>query len=1608
MAPIRILLLLALCWNATGMAIAQDFTPVDYGIKHGHSAKWVDIDNDDDLDLIVHPYLYVNTGTGFTEIILDGGGQANYIEIIDIDNDFDMDFIVTGSWLTRIYVNEGSLTFSYTNMENRVNGPVACGDLNNDGLEDFICTGEYDGDVFLYMYHNEGNGYTEIDHNLSGCMEGTVRIFDFDKDQRNDILIAGVDINGNPVNYLYINQGNFEFIKQETFDPCRYESSLNIADFDNNGWMDFSISGYSGTWLQKQSSANTFSKESYNFTWNREGTSAAFNYDGDEDIDLFVSGFYPPLTTYYTRENNDTYSVTSETNFSAYRGALAIGDYDNDSDLDYYLAGNDGTNEYSMVHRNNYDQDNTPPSVPLGVDLYTDGMDVYFAWPRSTDDQTPSEAITYNVRIYQLGGGGGWYGVAPHANLTNGYLKSIEPGNAGNDTLFMISRMKGVNDNWDALRISVQAIDNCNNASEFTEENIWEIGPLFQNITYDVSDAPCHIGKIELFDYDNDHDLDIIAMGYNHYNDGTWKDSSMIFMFENTGGTFPDFDENNLYQLFSQRNIVDFALHDFNNDNQVDIFVGGDTSRLLINNGQKGFEEALDYPASNYYQTTAADISNDGFTDILLGSDWRKHNGNRENPVLEINPGINVPGGYITSVFDYNNDGLADCFSSGNLYKNLGNTFQLVLSLDNLSGGTCHPADIDNDNDLDFIYTGWLGEIRYLDIYINNGNDSFSLFDQNQLRKVKGVGFPGDFDNNGSLDLFVGGYSSSILSRLYLHDGKMGFEELSFDFDPTFDRNKAAFGDINNDGDLDIVLMPSNIGYNIYENRIAYQNAKPGPPENLNSEKKGFGIILNWDPASDDHTPVQSLTYNIRIGSTPGGTDIISPMADSDGYRFVVGMGNTWLNTSWQLDSLPVGTYYWSVQAIDDAYIGGEWAAEESFDINVLTADFLADTVCEGSITSFADNTYTSGEAITDWYWDFQDGTISSEQNVQHVFPSYGTYDVKLIVTSASSIDSITKPVVVKARPETDFSADIACQGIATNLLNETKLNGTSIDSWFWYFDDGNTSELENPGTHGFLIAGNYNVKLRAVASNGCIDSVINIVRVGANPTAIVSASSQPNLCMGDSVVLTVPYNADYLYSWRADGILLTNADSSSFIARQTGNYSAEVTNPIGSCTSTSSAVSVVFTAAPAAPLISVNGSLEFCEGSSVLLSVTDNPDYSYQWKLNGGAVGDNSNSFQAENPGTYTLAVGNTNGCEVNSVNSIDVIVNESPQIPVLSLSGPAEFCEGEVLVLSVQEDPVYSYQWSAEYGNLTGETTGSYSANESGTYSLIVSNQSGCNVETPPVVVDVKAMPVKPLLMTDNYSPGDCMGLEQVRIYTDEIVEYDYQWLKNGMPVTGETASYLEGYLQEGDYTLQADMDGCIIESDAVNLDFENAPKKPDLYVHGPVVWYLAASTDSASHYRWFLNKELIQGADEYIYVANQTTGIYSVAVANEFGCYTISDEVSIPVGKSEMSDFYIPQEYRIENIDPFANLKIYPNPTPGLFTVEMDNHILGDLDIKIFTNEGRQVLIIKFHKTNNHFRSQIDLSGQGEGIYLINFLLDTYAASRKIILELNGSQD
>ena len=114
----------------------------------------------------------------------------------------------------------------------------------------------------------------------------------------------------------------------------------------------------------------------------------------------------------------------------------------------------------------------------------------------------------------------------------------------------------------------------------------------------------------------------------------------------------------------------------------------------------------------------------------------------------------------------------------------------------------------------------------------------------------------------------------------------------------------------------------------VYRNVGPATNTPPARPGiwAYSSPVPGYAA-LNWN-SGDRETPQRGLSYNLRLGVTPGGSEIIRAAAAADGTLRLPRRGNMEQAVGLVLHGLGPGLYYWSVQAID-AGLGASAFAEE-------------------------------------------------------------------------------------------------------------------------------------------------------------------------------------------------------------------------------------------------------------------------------------------------------------------------------------------------------------------------------------------------------------------------------------------------------------------------------------------------------------------------------------------------------------------------------------------------------------------------------------------------------------------------------------------------------
>jgi hypothetical protein len=162
-------------------------------------------------------------------------------------------------------------------------------------------------------------------------------------------------------------------------------------------------------------------------------------------------------------------------------------------------------------------------------------------------------------------------------------------------------------------------------------------------------------------------------------------------------------------------------------------------------------------------------------------------------------------------------------------------------------------------------------------------------------------------------------------------------------------QGSAAWGDYDNDSRLDVVLIGGDVNKTavsqVWRNAASPTNSVPTAPSGLSVTISNSVATFSWNAASDAQSPAGGLTYNLRIGTSPGAGDALSAMSAANGLRRVPRRGNAenrlFATFNYSLDT----PYYWSVQTVDGAFAGSPFAAEQDFRVLQPSPTLVSATV---------------------------------------------------------------------------------------------------------------------------------------------------------------------------------------------------------------------------------------------------------------------------------------------------------------------------------------------------------------------------------------------------------------------------------------------------------------------------------------------------------------------------------------------------------------------------------------------------------------------------------------------------------------------------------------
>lgn len=735
------------------------------------------------------------------------------------------------------------------------------------------------------------------------------------------------------------------------------------------------------------------------------------------------------------------------------------------------------------------------------------------------------------------------------------------------------------------------------------------------------------------------------------------------------------------------------------------------------------------------------------------------------------------------------------------------------------------------------------------------------------------------------------------------------------------------------------------------------------------------------------NSTVQSVTVNpLPVVSISGptatciGSSVNLTASGANSYSWSTG------STSVSISDMPTSNTSYTVTGTNTV-TGCSNTASQAVVVNSLPTVAVSGTsvICAGqtaTITANGASTYTWNAAAV--------------SNSITVNPTTNTSYTVTGANGAGCTNTAVATVTVNNLPTVTVSGTTSiCQNGSANLT----ANGASTYTW----NTGATTANISPT---LTVTTTYTVD--GTDANGCTNSAVQTVTVNSLPA--VSISGPTATCIGS--LLTLTGNGANTYSWSTGSTATTATDTPS----SNTTYSVTGTNSVTGCSNTASQTVVV----NALPVVSVSGSSAICAGQIATLTASGASTYTWNTNANTASITDSPASTT-----TYTVNGTDANGCSNSAVQSVTV-----NSLPVVSITGANSVCDGTSANLSA--NGASSYSWSTGSSGTSISVTPSVTA----AYTVTGTDNNNCS-NTASFTVSVNPNPTVSVA-GGAVCPGGSFTLAPTGAVT-------YTYMPNGPIVSpGSTTTYsISG----------TDANGCVTQTAATAV--VTVTNNLSVTVSGNAVICAGQSTSltagGAAAYSWNTGASTstimltptvnttysvtgssgscsntavvtitVNSLPAVSLAASSTTlcdngqtvtltgspagGVYSGSnvTGNMFtsttaGTFTpVYSFTNSSTGCSNTANTTLVVSVctDIRAVGGTDGLQVYPNPTTGAFTIDLNNGM--DKTIEVTDPSGRIILLAVTEK--NTF--DVNIAQFANGVYFVKVLSNNSVKVIKVV--------
>ncbi|CAF3824214.1 unnamed protein product [Rotaria sp. Silwood1] len=803
-----------------------------------------DFNNDKQLDIAIANYgtnsigVYLGLGNAsFTALktMSTGFDSLSYaVAVGDFNNDnkLDIAFANFGMHNIGIFLGNGDGIFAmqttYATGTNSHPYFIAIADLNNDGQLDIAVVNSGTDNLAILLGYGNGSFALPVVYSTGPNSNPVfIAIADFDNDHKLDIVVAN---NGtNSVGVFFGNvDGTFEHQIICSTGPQSSPRSIGVADFNNDNKLDIAIAdkqnnhvmifnGFSNVTFASQitySSGTDYypvgillyptGDDSHSYSI------AVGDFNNDSRLDIAVTNSGTNNIGVLLGYSNGTFtsSMTYSTGIDSNPVAIALGDFNNDNQLDIAVA-NHGTENVAILIGYGNGSFSSPVTCSTGIDSGPKAIAIGDFNNDGRLDIVVANTGWNNVGVFLGYGNGTFEDQITYSTRSDFSPRAVAVGDFNNDDRLDIAVANYYSDNLCVF------LGYGNGA--MADEKIVSTGAFSYPLALAVADL------------NNDGNLDIAVIN------ALAEEEHVLILVGNGNGNFLSYGK---YKTGVKSDPLSIVIGYFNNDSCLDIAVanrGADNLGIFFGYGDATFWSQTIYAAgdgSGPISIAVGDFNSDNRTDIAVANQKASTVGvflAFINTSFEYNTACSTGSAAhpeAIAVSDLTNDGEIDVVVGNHgthsidvlfRYENGSFSTKTVYSEDL----TFYPAcivlsDFNNDSHLDIAIANSVGD----DIYLLFGEENETFV--NYTTYSTGMGSNpqsitiGDFNNDYRPDIVVANSGTGSVGVLLSGDS-VDFESVrAFSTRSGSKPHGLAVGDFNNDGRLDITVAnngDANIGF---------------------------------------------------------------------------------------------------------------------------------------------------------------------------------------------------------------------------------------------------------------------------------------------------------------------------------------------------------------------------------------------------------------------------------------------------------------------------------------------------------------------------------------------------------------------------------------------------------------------------------------------------------------------------------------------------------------------------------------------------------------------------------------------------------------------------